>query len=132
MTRSCLRISTLLLLLALAAPAAWASGSYRGGGGGAVTTTREDPLYERGKALFKGRVSEHREVRYCVMGGDGAAVEVDRGALKGFRGARYAEVARGLVVCGDPEVTIVERLGRDDALALVHYLGKRYRLRLES
>ena len=138
--RSSARWLVPLLLVLAGSPAAWASGSYGGNSGGGYRGgdvfspgSRTDALYERGKALSRGRVRAHRGVELCIVEAEGAEPrEIGFRSLSSFRGGQRADLARHLVVCDAPEVSAREKLGESDEAALVHYLERRYRLRLES
>ena len=121
-----------LALASLSSPA-FASGAHAPGGRDAFARSRTDALYEQGKAVFRGRAKSAKGLEVCVLGSDDPADvrAARRQSLLRFRGGSPDALAAALVTCGDESRRIAPRLPRKDLQALVHYLDKRHRLRLD-
>lgn len=114
-----------------------ASGSGGLGGGrsfgGSLDSPRQtDPAYEQGKAVFKGRIKEYGEVKYCLISteAENGVAKIKRKSLKPFKGQTAQVLADALRFCDDNSTVPNKVLTRDDFLYLIYYLNKRYRLKL--
>lgn len=88
-----------------------------------------DRAYEYGKSLYKGRISSVGKVKFCIATGD-TIVKVKRGTLKTYSGGSFSGLGYRLVDCEQPGQRIVDKLGERNTGFLVHYLDKRYKLKL--
>lgn len=115
---------------------AFASGSYGGGGGGGSTFNAPqqrqiDPVYEQGKAIFRGRSDGEPSLSYCVAS-EGEIVPVKRKSIKAFKKTSYEELAQNLYNCDAPDTLVANELTRDSLLYVLYYLNKRHRLGLKG
>lgn len=128
-------LNSAVALTVLVSGHAFASGSYGGGGGGggfnAPPQRQVDPVYEQGKAIFRGRKSGEPSINYCVVK-DGEKVPVKRASIKAYKKTSYEELARNLYNCDNPESLVAQELTRDSLLYVLYYLNKRHRLNLKG
>ena len=112
-------------------------GGYGGGGfsTGTVAPQRQtDPVYEHGKAIYKGRVSSYKDISVCILSETDEAgfSKVKSKTIKHLKSTSYNEVAKNLVTCDDKDQLVFNLLSRNDTIALIYYLDKRYKLKLKS
>ena len=123
-----------LLGLLVASPPVLASGGYGGGGGSyRGSASRSDPTYDRGKALYQGRAREHRGLEVCLaqpVGETSQPIGISRRSLGDYKRSSARALAEDLVHCEAPHGAIASELEAGDLRALLHYLNKRYALRL--
>jgi len=111
----------------------FASGGYGGGSGSfsSSTPTREvDPTYERGKSLFSGRIEGVQKIKYCVADGE-EYTKVKRSSLKAYKESTYNILLSSLRNCDSLENGMLDYLNTDQAVHVIYYLDKRYKLDLE-
>ncbi len=125
-----------LALLVLVSGHAMASGSYGGGGGGGSFNNtpqqrQVDPVYEQGKAIYRGRKSGEPSLNYCVVS-EGEKVPVKRSSIRSYKKTSYQELAQNLYNCDNPESLVADELTRDSLLYVLYYLNKRHRLNLRG
>ncbi|MEM1092636.1 MAG: hypothetical protein AAGI67_19770 [Pseudomonadota bacterium] len=90
-----------------------------------------DPLYDQGKAVFKGRVRDYGKLMFCVVDPEsGELAKLKRKTVKPFRDADATNFAASLYNCEMPEQQIAGLLTRNDLVAVVYYLNKRFKLML--
>ncbi len=90
-----------------------------------------DPLYDQGKAVFKGRVRDYGKLRFCVVNPEsGELAKLKRKTATQFRDAGVNDFAASLYNCEMPEQQIAGLLTRDDLVAVLYYLNKRFKLML--
>ena len=114
---------TIAVITAFLSLPTFASGTGGSGGGSA------DFLYESGKAKIKNTVIDGVRHQYCVKSDD-AVNRISTSALQPFKFTDAATLKQHIVSCDAPDQTILEQLSRYNAMAVVHYLNKRYRLAL--
>ena len=141
-------LSAAILLLAVPDWAV-ASGGYRPGGGGGggygspspANSRLSDPLYDVGKSLYQGRNRRHRGLQICLLETPANErstkkatdqVPLSRKHIRGHRNSTVLELTTQMVRCGEPETAITSVLSTSDLEALLHFLNKRYRLRLKA
>ena len=142
MRRIAYGLGWIVCVVSMATATAWASGGGGGFGGGGPSysgsTSRTDPAYERGKKVAKGRAPSIRGLKVCVAvsseepdeDGQLIAKKLSARVLRPLRETSPNELARRLVDCKDVEQRAAGKLSRRDLSDLVHYLNKRYKLRL--
>ena len=108
----------------------YASGTLSGDRSNRVPSRTVDQNYEYGKAVLKGKIDGLATYQYCVNH-EGTSAPLSRKVLKPFKTLEYAVLAQALVDCERPEVKLVEEVGAHDFQYVLHYLNKRYRLKLE-
>ena len=145
------RTLVLLLTIILTSPVS-ASGSgsyggsrggYGGGYGGSYGSGRGhsdasgynyspvDQAYEDGKSLYHGRNKTYGKIKYCVASANGAEkTRIDDRSIKQYKGGTLAHLATNLYNCDAPENAIGSILSQSDFQHVLHYLNKRYDLKL--
>lgn len=127
---------TFLFVLLMTASLAFGSGGYSGGGFSSgsqnLPQRQTDPLYEHGKAVFKGRTTNTKGVDFCLTSSQSEEgfTKIKRKSIRPFKGTSYQLMAEGLVDCNKPESSLIQTLTRDEMLTLIYYLDKRYKLNL--
>lgn len=117
--------------LALVGAAADASGSFGRSQQLPERQRQVDPLYDQGKAVFKGRVRDYGKLKFCVADPQSGELAKLKGkTVKPFREGDVNDFAASLYNCEMPEQQIAGLLTRDDLVAVVYYLNKRYKLKL--
>lgn len=96
-----------------------------------------DRTYSLGKSIFMGRGRKIHGLRVClsVRNGDHddpTAVRLSRRVLKPFKDRPIIEFTTRLVDCENPQSQVALILDRIEFRALVHFMNKRFRLRLKS
>lgn len=91
--------------------------------------TKVDRAYEYGKSLYKGRIASVGKVKFCIASGDNV-VKVKRDTLKAYAGSSFSGLGYRLVNCEQPAQRIVDKLGEKNTGFVLHYLDKRYKLKL--
>lgn len=90
-----------------------------------------DPLYDQGKAVFKGRIRDYGKLKFCLVDPESGELAKLKGrTIKPFKEADINKFATSLYNCEMPEQQIAGLLTRDDLIAVVYYLNKRYKLNL--
>ncbi|MEO0579670.1 MAG: hypothetical protein AAFZ58_13365, partial [Pseudomonadota bacterium] len=89
-----------------------------------------DEAYEYGKAVFKGRAGAPKQ-RYCLRGEEEPA-KLKSKTIKQYRGTSVRALADDLVLCDMGETLAVAALSEDQAIHLIYYLNKRYKLSLSG
>lgn len=106
--------------------------SASGGGGfnqGSFSQRNIDKLYEQGKALYKNGTASSGKVKYCVQTGSGLT-KLSRKSVKAYKKGSAATFANNLYNCDQPDVRIAQLVSEDEGQAILHYLNKRFKLRL--
>lgn len=133
MKRFCLRFAGVLCLclptLVIASGSA-GPGVGRTFGGG--YESRTDPVYEQGKAIFKGRVKEYGKVKYCLASAEAetGAIKIKRKSMKRYKKQSVQALVNDLRFCEQESGKLIQVLSREHLSYLVYYLNKRYRLKL--
>lgn len=93
---------------------------------------RTDPIYEQGKAVYKGRIKEYGKVKYCLVPQEPetAAVKIKRKSMKRYKKQSVTALVKDLRFCGQDSAKVTQVLSREHLSYLVYYLNKRYRLKL--
>lgn len=131
--QACLN-KTVTLLMAIVASTlssySPASGFARPGPGGLPQQVK-DPAYERGKALFKGRIKNYRAVQVCLQNTEtGKLYKLSKSKLKPYRKAKAVKLALRLFNCKKTDQLIAKTYKGNDLAYLVYYLDKRYKLQM--
>ena len=113
-----------------------ASGGYGGGygGGNNFPVQQTDPVYEHGKAVFKGRISAYKDIDFCIIttNDELGFAKIKRKTIKHLKKTSYQKVAENLVSCDSTKQLIYQLITREDMAAVIYYLNKRYKLKLKS
>ena len=127
-----MRISTKVFValsaLALSSPVLASSGGGFGGGNN-VSGQRVDTLYEEGRALFRASQVNGTKLEYCVKDGN-QLKKLSRRSVRDFKRGPASEFVGSLYSCANPELTIAELVTEEDGSKILHYLNKRFKLRL--
>ncbi len=122
----------LLFTLSLFAVQAFASGGdYGGGVNRSAQQSQVDHAYESGKAFFTGRHSNYRKIKYCFVADDGSATKVKSKNIKQFKKQPANDLVSALHRCDEPTQNISQVLKKNELIATVYYLNKRYKLKLK-
>ncbi len=106
------------------------SGGYTSGNSSRPTRSAEDITYEYGKSIFTGRSVRYGRIKFCVPDASNKLSKVKKSTLKLFAGVSVKEFSNNLYDCNSPNQKIMTVLKKADLTALVFYLNKRYKLRL--
>lgn len=123
-----------VFLMATVAGSAMASGGVFGGGRLPSQQPQiVDPLYDHGKAVYTGKVRKYGKLKYCVTEpGNEKLGKLKRKTLKPYKNGDIRVFINNLYNCDQPDQLIATVLVRDDLIAVLHYINKRYRLRLNA
>ena len=130
-TRSAALTTVATILFTVTGSTAYASGGVGGGYGRSSTPQPQrvvDEAYEYGKAVYKGRAGAPKQ-RYCLRG-DEKPAKLKRSSLKPYRSTSVRELADSLVLCDMGETSALAALSDDQAIHLIYYLNKRFKLEL--
>ncbi len=103
-----------------------------GGGGydtGSFSQQRIDQLYELGKAYYKAPQADGKRLEYCIKTNDGLK-KLSRSSVRPFKRGAAATFVNSLYSCQDPSLKISDAVADDQGDAILHYLNKRFKLRL--
>lgn len=109
--------------------------AFASGGGGFNTSgfsqKKVDQLYELGKSYYKARQANGTRLEYCVKNGD-SLKKISRRALKPFKKQPASTLINNLYSCSNPSLKIADAVADDQGEAILHYLNKRFKLRLKN
>lgn len=118
------------LCLVLASPLASASG---GGGFGqsGYSQKKVDEQYELGKSYYKAAQADGSRLEYCIKSDDGLK-KLSRRSVKPFKKGLASTFVDNLYSCADPNQKIADAVADNQGTAILYYLNKRYKLRLQN
>lgn len=106
-----------------------------GGGGfntGGFSSQRIDQQYELGKSYYKAGLSANgSKLEYCVQSGDGLK-KLSRRTVRQFKNGTVSQFIDNLFHCSDPSLKIADAVPDDQGDAILYYLNKRFKLRLQN
>ena len=105
-----------------------------GGGGyntGSFSQSRVDHLYELGKSYYRSPQADGSRLEYCVKTQSGLE-RLTRNSVKPFKRGTASQFVNSLYSCNDPSLKIVDAVPVDHGDAILHYLNKRFKLRLAN
>lgn len=106
-----------------------------GGGGfntGGFSSQRIDQQYELGKSYFKSGLSANgSRLEYCVQSGDGLK-KLSRRTVRQYKNGTVSQFVDNLFHCSDPTLKIADAVPEDQGNAILYYLNKRFKLRLQN
>lgn len=121
-------IAGLVSVFSLTAAASGSTGGhYRN-----LPKVQTDPVYEKGKKLFKGRTKAYGKVKFCFLDEEkaGAVKKIKRSTLKAYKGKKYNDLAKALYRCDDTSKAIYQVLNRDDLFIYLYFVNNRFKLHL--
>ena len=97
----------------------------------------DNSAYILGKSIYQGKGKNVPGLRICLSDYDDEedapkAVRLTRKALRPFRGRHITALTSRLVDCEAPTSQVALILNRVEFRALVYFMNKKFRLRLES
>lgn len=98
---------------------------------GEVPRDTVDEAYEFGKAVYKGRIKGTEKIKYCVRQDD-EVKKLKRSTAKKYRKGSTQKFALALIDCKMPERLALTTMPREHIPAVLYYLNKRYKLKLED
>ncbi len=110
------------------------SASASGGGGfgnNGYSSQRIDQQYELGKSYFKGRLADGSRLEYCVKT-NSDLVKLSRRSVKQFKQGSTSAFVDSLYNCNNPDQRIADLVSQEQGQAILHYLNKRFKLRLQN
>lgn len=133
------RLIGLYLFCSLLTLHAQASGSSSSSGGSYNSrgfenrSAQVDTYYEHGKTIFKNRKSTYPDFSFCIASelDESIATKIKRKNMKFLKETSVQTVAENLVNCDQPDQLALHVLNRDDLIAVIYYLNKRYKLKLD-
>ncbi|MEM7257181.1 MAG: hypothetical protein AAF404_07315 [Pseudomonadota bacterium] len=111
-----------------------ATASASGGGGfdnNTFSTQQIDQQYELGKSYYKARQADGNRLEYCLKLDDGLK-KLSRRSVKPFKRGSSTEFVDALYNCKAPEQKIADLIPADQGEAILYYLNKRFKLRLQN
>ena len=123
-------ISATSLCLLLGSSIALASG----GGGfdqSGFSQSRVDKQYEAGKSYYKARQADGSRLEYCVKSDDNLK-KLSRRTVSQFKRGPASAFIDSLYSCTDPSLKIADAVPDDQGDAILYYLNKRFKLRLQE
>ena len=92
---------------------------------------KTDLLFEKGKKIYRRERSKNGKFKYCVFSsGDDEYVGVKAKSLKPYDGSTYDEMAKNIRNCDNPDESLAESFDKYDAIAVLYYLKKQYKISL--
>ncbi len=121
-----------LCLLSTWVIASGSAGADVGRAFGGGYESRTDPIYEQGKAVYKGRIKEYGKVKYCLVSAESetGAIKIKRKSMKRYKKQSVQALVNDLRFCEQESGKLTQVLSREHLSYLVYYLNKRYRLKL--
>ena len=110
--------------LTIASPQLLASSG--GSSFGSSSSRSVDKQYELGRSYYKSGKTD-----YCVRSGDDVK-KLSRRSAKQFKNGSVSDFVNSLYSCADPNLKIADLVPEDQGDAILHYLNKRYKLRLKG
>jgi len=123
-------LSTTALCLALISPLASASS----GGGfdqSGFSQKKVDQQYELGKSFYKARQADGSRLEYCVKSDKGFK-KLSRRSVKQFKKGPVSNFVDSLYSCSNSSQKIADVVSDDQGSAILYYLNKRFKLRLQN
>ncbi len=111
--------------------AATVSASGGGGFSSGASSKRVDQQYELGKSYYKARLADGSKLEYCVKS-DSDLKKLSRRSVKQFKKGSAADFVAALHNCADPNQKIADLVTDEQGQAILHYLNKRFKLRLKG
>ena len=124
LTATCLTIG-----MVIASPQILASSG--GGSFGSSSRSSVDKQYELGRSYYKSRQANGSQLKYCVRSGDDLK-KLSRRSVKQFKNGSATAFVDSLYSCEDPNLKIADVVPDGHGDAILHYLNKRYKLRLKA
>lgn len=113
----------------------FATSALASGGGGfsnsGFSSKRVDQQYELGKSYYKARLSDGSKLEYCVKS-DSDLQKLSRRSVKQFKKGSASDFVAALHNCANPNQKIADLVTDEQGQAILHYLNKRFKLRLKS
>ncbi len=113
-----------------------ASGSVYGGGSNFNSSSNfprpVNQRYEHGKSLIKGSKSPYKGMKLCIdtKTEENNLQKFKAKYLKTYKEGKAQALARDIVVCSDSR-KLLDVMERNDAVSVLYYLNKRYKLKLQ-
>lgn len=123
-----LSVTTLCVLLASPLVSASGGGGFDQSG---FSKQRIDQLYETGKAHYKSRQADGSRLEYCIKT-ESSLKKLSRRSVKPFKRGSAAAFIGSLYSCADANLKIADAVPDDQGDAILYYLNKRFKLRLEN
>lgn len=127
--RSQIVLTTVAIAFAMSTSALASGGGGFSGGG--YSQKKVDQLYELGKSYYKSPQADGTRLKYCVRTDDDLK-KLSRRSVKRFKRGPVSEFVDSLYSCADPAVKISDVVSGEQGDAVLYYLNKRYKLRLEN
>ena len=111
-----------------------ASASASGGGGfgnSGFSSKRIDQQYELGKSYYKAPLADGSRLEYCVKS-DSDLQKLSRKSVKKFKRGSASNFVAALHNCANPDEKIADLVTEEQGQAILHYLNKRFKLRLKG
>lgn len=104
------------------------------GGGfntGGFSSQRIDQQYELGKSYYKSPQANGTRLEYCIKNDSGLS-KLSRKSVKRFKNGTVSSFVDSLYNCADPAAKIADVVPDDQGDAILYYLNKRFKLRLQA
>ncbi len=116
-------------LLLTVSPALLASdgGGFNQGG---FSARKIDQQYELGRAHYKAGKVDGVKLSYCIKTADGLK-KLSRKSVRPFKNGPANDFVASLYSCDNPDVRVSEVISEENGQAVLYYLNKRFKLRLQ-
>jgi len=100
-------------------------------GGSNFSQPRIDQRYELGKSYYKSPQANGSRLEYCVKDGDTLS-KLSRKSVRQFKRGPVSKFINSLYSCADPSLKIADAIEQGQGDAVLYYLNKRFKLRLQN
>ncbi len=124
-----------MLVLLMSTSVTYASGTIFNGGSQSQNAIRPsapvDARYERGKGLLKGAKAPYKGIKFCIStdNAEKPVQKIKRKLIKTYKSTSANILASKIVTCDDGKL-LLEVMNKTDAINLLYYLNKRFKLKL--
>ncbi len=123
-------ITFITVFAVLISPLATASGGG-GFGQGGFSQKKVDQQYELGRSYYKSKQADGSTLTYCLRNGDSLS-KLSRKSVRPFKKGPVSAFVDNLYSCNNPDLKISELVNDDQGEAILYYLNKRFKLKLQQ
>ncbi len=123
-------LTFITIFAVLLSPLAMASGGG-GFGQGGYSQKKVDQQYELGRSYYKSKQADGSTLTYCLRNGDSLS-KLSRKSVRPFKKGPVSAFVDSLYSCSNPDLKISQLVNDDQGEAILYYLNKRFKLKLEQ